>query len=95
MARLCRAVLQLVLAVVVARGSVTISWNAHHPRPAVTAGPSGAQTAFVSAVHGTHVVLRLADGTSRVYIATPAQARALAQLVGTAIQFRLDAGSHK
>lgn len=88
MAHLCRALGALVFAVVVAHGSVTIRWNAQRPQPAPTAGTARVQTALVSAVRGTHVVLRLPDGTSRVYIATASQARALQQLVGTAIQFR-------
>jgi len=95
MARLCRAVVQIVFAVVVAHGSVTISWNTHRPAPAPAAAPEQTRTAVVSSVRGTHVVLRLADGTSRVYLAPPAQARALQRLVGTAIQFRLNAGSDK
>ena len=87
MARWCRAFVQFVFAIVLAHGSVTIRWNASAPSPAPS--PSALRNAVVSAVHGTHVLLRLTDGTSRVFIATPAQARQLQRLVGTAIQFRL------
>ncbi|HET6896105.1 MAG TPA: hypothetical protein VFH72_12050 [Candidatus Baltobacteraceae bacterium] len=85
MARWCRAFVQFAFALVLAHGSVTIRWNASAPAP--SAGPP--RNGVVSAVHGTRVLLRLTDGTSRVFIATPAQARQLQRLVGTAIQFRL------
>jgi len=68
---------------VTAHASVTIQWNV---RAAAT--PAPVQTAIVRAVNGTHVIVRLADGTTHVYVATPQQARLLRHLVGTAIEFR-------
>jgi hypothetical protein len=67
---------------VTAHASVTIQWNVRAP-----ATPRAAQTAVVRSVNGTHVVMRFADGTTRVYIASPQQARMLRHLVGTAIEF--------
>lgn len=92
--RLCRAFGLLVFAGAVAQSSVTITWNtrAATPAPSPSAGSSATQMARVAAVHGTHVVLRMSDGTTRLLIATPAQARELEHLVGTAIRFRLTAG---
>ena len=89
MARWCRAFVQFVFALVLAHGSVTIRWNVSAPSPAPSPSAGPLRNGVVSAVHGTHVLLRLTDGTSRVFIATPAQARQLQRLVGTAIQFRL------
>jgi len=89
MARWCRAFVQLIFALVVAHGSVTIRWNTSVPAPKPSPSASPVQSAVVSAVRGTHVLLRLTDGTSRVFVATPSQARELQRLVGTAIQFRL------
>jgi hypothetical protein len=66
---------------VVTHASMTIRWNTAPARAA-------AQTAVVSSVHGTHVVLRLQDGSLRAYSATPAQARMLRALVGSTIHFR-------
>jgi hypothetical protein len=74
---------------VTAHASVTISWNVHRSAAARTEGAASAEIARVVAVHGTHVVLRLHDGTTHEYLASPQQARTLEGLVGTAIRFRL------
>lgn len=66
--------------------SISISWNtAVKPSPA----PAPAK-ATVSSVDGTRVTLRLADGTTRRYIATAREAAALKALVGQTIAFRVD-----
>ena len=64
--------------------SVTITWNmSARPTPA----PS---RAMVSAVDGTRVTLRLADGTTRRYIASAREAAVLRTLIGQTIAFRVD-----
>lgn len=68
---------------VVARASVTITWNT--PRTASAA----VREAKVLAVSGTHVLLRLDDGTTHRYTATPEQARALRARIGSSIAFRV------
>jgi hypothetical protein len=68
---------------VTAHASVTIQWNVRTP-----ATPRPAQTAIVRSVSGTRVVMRLADGTTHVYIATPQEARVLRHLIGSVIEFR-------
>lgn len=93
MAQVCRALLTLAFAVVVARSSMTVSWNTHRAPSAGAAGPAAVKTAAVKtaavvSVRGTHVLLRLRDGTAHAFIATPAQARMLQRLIGTVIQFR-------
>lgn len=89
MAHWCRAAFLLIAATVVARSSVTISWNTRSVAETHVASDAPVLTATVVRVNGTHVVLRFADGTTRLFIATPDQARALERLTGTAIQFRL------
>ena len=64
--------------------TVTISWNTAARAPARVA------YATVSAVVGTRVVLQLADGSTRSYIATPSEAAALHALIGKRIAFRVD-----
>jgi hypothetical protein len=71
---------------VIAHAAVTVSWNAGAPAPAATAAP---QSGIVTLVNGTHVRLRLPDGTVHEYVATPDEARALRALVGRTILFRL------
>jgi hypothetical protein len=77
---------------VTAHASVTISWNTKQPAAAPAppntklAGP--VQSGVVLGVHGTHVVLRMQDGTTRLFVAPPRQAKILHGLVGSAIQFR-------
>jgi hypothetical protein len=77
------AIVAILAGVLATHATVTISWNTHAP-----ASPAPA-TAIVSSVQGTRVVLRLQNGTLRAYTATPAQARVLHALVGTAIHYRL------
>lgn len=85
----CRAVLSIVVALAVARATVTVSWNTAGADAAKRATPQAAiQTAIVTAVRGTHVLLRTAGGQTREYIATKQQAQMLQHLLGTAIQFR-------
>ena len=73
-----------------AQAGVTVSWNTQSVVSApAQAGNSPVQTATVVHVTGTHILLRMSDGTLRVLLATPQQARELGQLVGTAVQFRL------
>lgn len=77
MARWCRVFFGFVLAVVIARGSITVSWNTHpSPQPG-------------AAVQGTHVFVRLHDGSTHRYVTTPAEARLLQSLIGTVIRFRV------
>ncbi len=89
MVQACRTLAALAFAVVVARSSVTVSWNSH-PSPAGVPGQTAprVRTALVISVRGTHVLLRLNDGTTRAFIATPQQAHELERLVGTAIRFQ-------
>ena len=74
---------------VTAHASVTISWNTHASSRAAAGASEVTQTAVVRSVNGTHVLMRLPDGTTRIYVATPAQARILQRLAGTAVEFRL------
>lgn len=90
MARWCRVFPLFVLAVAIARGSVTVSWNTHpKPQPSPAAAQKPTESARVTAVQGTHIVLRLRDGSTRTYVASPAQARLLQGLIGTVITFRV------
>lgn len=82
--RLC-ALMACLATVVAANASVTVQWNTHAPIPPPP------RTAVVSSVQGTHVVLRLQDGTLRAFDATPAQAKLLRGLVGSAIRYRVQA----
>lgn len=75
----------LALALVTARASVTVSWNT---RPAAVPAPAVPHKGVVTAVQGTRVIIRMADGTTRVFTASVAQATELRRLVGTAVQFR-------
>lgn len=95
MAHWCRAALLLIAATVVARSSVTISWNTRTAAQTRSQSSAPVVTATVVRVSGTHVVLRLGDGTTRLFIATPDQARTLEHLTGTAIQFRLSGTRHQ
>lgn len=73
-----------------AHANVTITWNT---RPAIhiaAASTPAPQTAILRAVHGTHVLVRLPDGTTHAFIASPQQAKLLEPLVGSAIQYRLE-----
>jgi hypothetical protein len=70
---------------VTAHASVTITWNTRAP----SGSPAATQRAVVRAVNGTRVIMRLPDGTTRIYIATPEQAHMLQRLVGAAVEFRL------
>jgi hypothetical protein len=92
MAHAYRAIAGVLAAAAVARGSITVSWNTHRvPAPLVTTSSRvsvSERTGMVRSVHGTHVLLRLSDGTTRLFIATPEQAKLLQGLVGTQIQFR-------
>lgn len=67
---------------VVARASVTITWNAKQSTP------TQVHEARVVAVRGTTVLLRLNDGTVHTYAATPEQARQLRARIGTLIAYR-------
>ncbi|HKU66538.1 MAG TPA: hypothetical protein VJP85_02065 [Candidatus Baltobacteraceae bacterium] len=87
MAQVCRAAFGLVLAVVVARSSVTVSWNTRPAVPAPVAAP--VRTATVLDVRGTDVLLRMSDGTIRMLRASTEQARELQHLVGTIIRFQV------
>lgn len=54
-----------------------MSWNTHpSPQPG-------------AAVQGTHVFVRLHDGSTHRYVTTPAEARLLQSLIGTVIRFRV------
>lgn len=77
-----------------AQAAVTVSWNTRSPAQA-TSGDAPVRTATVLHVSGTHVLLRMSDGTTRIYLATPQQAHELEQLVGSAVQFRLAGTGHK
>jgi hypothetical protein len=85
-----RAAFALIVAVLVVQSGVTVGWNTRSVAPArpEVAG-SAVQTATVVHVTGTHVLLRMNDGTTRVFIATPQQAHELEHLVGAAVRFRL------
>ena len=78
------------------QAAVTVSWNT---QPVVSApapaGDSPVKKAKVVHVSGTRVLLRTSDGVTRIYLATPQQAHELAQLVGSAVQFRLAGTGHK
>jgi hypothetical protein len=70
-----------------------ISWNTKQPAARASAAPAPAanapvQMGTVLGVHGTHVVLRLPDGSTRLFVAPPDQAKLLQGLIGMAIQFR-------
>lgn len=90
MARWCRVLAFFVLAMTIARASVTISWNT---RPASGSGISQTQhpvqDARVLAVQGTRVMLRLRDGSIQNYTTTAAQAQVLRHLIGASIEFRV------
>jgi hypothetical protein len=79
---------------VTAHTSVTISWNMRAPSRGPATSANVTQTAIVRAVNGTRVLMRLPDGTTHIYVATPHQAQMLQRLVGTAVEFRL-AGSSR
>jgi hypothetical protein len=81
----CRLLVACLATLVVAHASVTIRWNTRAPQ----ADPPAPQTAVVSAVRGTHVVLRMHDGSLRAYTATPAQAKILQALIGTVVRYRV------
>jgi len=67
-----------------ASASVTISWNTSaKPAPAP-------QHATVTAVDGSRVTVRLQDGSTRRYLATPQEAAVLRRLIGRTIAFRVD-----
>ncbi len=93
MAHLCRALYAIALAAVTARAGLTVTWNTRPPAPSARAAVSAAvvRTGTVSAVHGTRVVLHLNDGSTRVFLATPEEARELQGLVGTVIRYRAGA----
>lgn len=93
MAHACRVLAVLLLAVVVARASVTVTWNTHAPHVAGTSQQTAAQNARVIRVDGTRVLLELPDGSTRNYTTTPQQARMLRGLIGTRIEFRVSPGS--
>jgi hypothetical protein len=66
-----------------ARASVVITWNtgAAAVQPAIQYGT-------LTAITGTHLVVRLSDGTYRRYTASAAEAAALRGLIGKTIAFR-------
>jgi hypothetical protein len=65
--------------------SVTISWNT-----AAKPAASAPRSATVTAVAGTRVTVRLADGTIRHYVASALEAAVLQGLIGKTIAFRVD-----
>ena len=67
---------------VVARASVTITWNSSRPTG------TEVREARVVAVRGSTVLLRLNDGSLHTYAATPAEARQLQARIGSLIAFR-------
>lgn len=90
MAHWCRLFSRLVAAVAIARAGLTVTWNTQRPPQArAVAAPAPTESARVTAVQGTHVLVRLRDGSTRAYEAAPAQARLLQDLIGTVIQFRI------
>jgi hypothetical protein len=68
---------------VVARASVTISWNTKQP------ARTEVRQAQVVTVRGTTVLLRLSDGSVHKYAATPDEARQLQSRIGSIISFRM------
>jgi hypothetical protein len=72
-----------------AQAAVTVSWNTQSVSAPAPAGNVPVQTATVVHVTGTHVLLRMSDGTTRVFLASAQQAHELGQLVGSAVRFRL------
>ena len=90
MARWCRVLASFVLAITIARASVTVSWNTRRPSGSgIAQAQIPVQNARVLAVQGARVLLRLQDGSIQNYTATPLQVRQLRQLVGATIQFRI------
>jgi hypothetical protein len=90
MAHACRVLLLFLLASVSSQGAITVTWNTQpSPEPSTRPGVAAVQPAQVVAVNGARVVVRLSDGTTRTYLATPAQARELRELIGTIIHFRV------
>lgn len=75
---------------VAAHASISISWNTAPatPAPAASSSPAPVRTGTVLGVHGTHVVLRLPDGTIRIFAASAEQAKLLQGLIGQQIRFQ-------
>lgn len=73
-----------------AHASITISWNTARvsPTAAAIATPAPVRSGTVLGVHGTHVVVRLPDGTVHIFAASPQQAKLLQGLVGQQIRFQ-------